>query len=418
MMAWTLGKNVWLAPDLGTVSTMNDEQTPAAGILAGRYELGAVLGAGGMGTVWDAVDHRLGRPVAVKTLRADLAEQPSARRRFEAEAHAAARLAHPNVVMVFDTGDDDGVPFLVMERLPGRTLADELARGSLPMDRVCEVARETLAALAAAHDAGVLHRDVKPGNLLLTEDGRVKVSDFGIAKTVDDLDQTLTVELVATPAYLAPERLAGEPASPRTDLYAVGVMLYEAVAGRRPFEGDTAVAVMLAIEQGRVQPLRSLRPDLPADLVAVIERAMARDPERRFASASEMSAALTPVSDPDPTVPIDHARAETAEDTVRVAPRSASDSVRPPTRTLHLPARTAARDHPRPPRSRRLLGFRVGAAVAAIIFGAFAASADHPRPAGSQSAPSTSASPVTSPTATLPAPLEDALHRLERSVAR
>src|SRR5438128_3374368 len=218
--------------------------------LAGRYELGALLGHGGMGTVRDAVDRRLGRSVAVKILRADLAEQPRARRRFETEAHAAARLAHPNVVTVFDSGEDDGIPFLVMERLPGRTLADELTAGPLSPERARGVVREVLSALAAAHAAGIIHRDIKPGNVLLTEDGHVKVSDFGIAKTVDHLDQTQTAELVATPGYLAPERLVGEAASQRSDLYSVGVLLYEALSGRRPFERDTPLAQMRAIERG------------------------------------------------------------------------------------------------------------------------------------------------------------------------
>src|SRR5438552_6013679 len=271
---------------------MDDERTGAATLLAGRYELGALLGQGGMGTVRDATDRRLGRRVAVKILRADLAEQRTARRRFETEAHAAARLAHPNVVLVFDSGEDDGIPFLVMELLPGRTLADELAAGPLSLERVGEVARGILSALAAAHAAGIIHRDIKPGNVLLTHDGNVKVSDFGIAKTVDDVDQTQTADLVATPGYLAPERLAGEPASRQSDLYSVGVLLYEALSGRRPFEGDTPLAVMRAIERGQAEPLTSLQPPLPTGVIAVVERAMSRDPLQRFASAEEMAAAL------------------------------------------------------------------------------------------------------------------------------
>src|SRR5712691_6570277 len=253
---------------------MDDERAGEVTLLAGRYELGALLGHGGMGTVRDATDRRLGRPVAVKILRADLAEQAIARRRFETEAHAAARLTHPNVVMVFDSGEDDGIPFLVMERLPGRTLAAELAAGPLSLERIGEVARGVLSALAAAHAEGIIHRDIKPGNALLTEDGHVKVSDFGIAKTVDDLDQTQTAELVATPGYLAPERLAGEAASQRSDLYSVGVLLYEALSGRRPFERDTPLAMMLAVERGEAVPLRSHRPALSPDVVAVVERAM------------------------------------------------------------------------------------------------------------------------------------------------
>ncbi len=264
-------------------------------VLGGRYELGRVIGRGGMGTVYDATDRRLDRRVAVKILRPDLAEQPRARRRFETEARAAAQLAHPNVVTVYDSGEDDGVPFLVMERLPGRTLADDLALGSLRIDRARELGLEILASLAAAHDAGIVHRDIKPGNVLLTTDGHAKVSDFGIAKAVDDSDQTQTADLVATVGYLAPERMGGEQASPRSDLYSVGVLLYEALSGRHAFTGDTPVAVMLAVEHGDVERLTNV----PQPFATVVERAMARVPARRYQSAREMADALEHATDVD-----------------------------------------------------------------------------------------------------------------------
>jgi hypothetical protein len=284
-------------------STGAEAPSPAP-ILAGRYELGPVLGRGGMATVRDATDRRLGRRVAVKILRPDLAEQPRARERFETEAHAAARLAHPNVVMVFDSGEDDGSPFLVMERLSGRTFADELAEAPVAVGRVCDIAGEILAALAAAHAAGIIHRDIKPANVLLTDDGHAKVSDFGIAKTLDDGDHTQTAEVLATPGYLAPERLAGQPASERSDLYSVGVLLYEALGRRRPFSGDTPLALMRAIERGDAEPLNGLRPELPPAVVAVVERSMRVDPAERFGSAAEMAAALDPSTGLDATVPI------------------------------------------------------------------------------------------------------------------
>ena len=373
---------------------MDEEAQHAPVTLCARYELGAVLGHGGMATVRDATDLRLGRQVAVKVLRADLARQPRARRRFETEAQAAARLAHPNVVTVFDTGEDDGVPFIVMERLPGRTFADELAAGTPALDRIHQVAREILAALTVAHAAGIIHRDIKPGNVLLTEDGRAKVSDFGIAKTVDDLDQTQTTELLATPAYLAPERLAGEPASPRSDLYSVGVLLYEAVGGHRPFEGDTPLAVMRAIDGGHAEPLRTLRPDVPVELAAVVERAMARDPAARFGSAAEMAAALEPVPVAAPTVPVTvPAGAASSVATVPVVLGSSDGA----TRTLLLP------DPPRP-RRRRVLALAVGATIAAaVIVGAAESHASKGNFVPGASFSTTSApAPSTTPTTTTP----------------
>ena len=390
---------------------MNDERAGAATLLAGRYELGSLLGHGGMGTVRDATDRRLGRPVAVKILRADLAEQAIARRRFETEAHAAARLTHPNVVMVFDSGEDVGIPFLVMELLPGRTLADELAAGPLSLERVAEVARGILAALAAAHAAGIIHRDIKPGNVLLTDDGNVKVSDFGIAKTVDDVDQTQTAELVATPGYLAPERLAGEPASTRSDLYSVGVLLYEALSGRRPFEGDTPLAVMRAIERGQAEPLTSRRRALPAEVVAAVERAMSLDPGRRFASAVEMAAALEPPAELDATEPIE---TDWGSETVPVDLRSRDGA----TRTLHLPTASEAG----PSRGRawvrsHLLAVGVGLAAVLLVVGLVASQRGDGHP--NTSVPSTTArtTPAKPTTTRLPAPLDDAIRRLEQTIA-
>ncbi len=379
--------------------------------LAGRYELGSLLGHGGMGTVRDATDRRLGRRVAVKILRADLAEQPSARRRFETEAHAAARLAHPNVVTVFDSGEAEGVPFIVMERLPGRTLVDEIAAGPLSVDRVREVAREILAALEAAHEAGIIHRDIKPGNVLLTEDGHVKVSDFGIAKTVDDNDQTQTAELVATPEYLAPERLAGDPASKRSDLYAVGVLLYVALSGRRPFQGDTPLAVMHAIEHGHPEPLSSVRPALPADVIAVVERAMSRDPSRRFDSAANMAAALEPSAELDATVPID---ADRGLGTVPVN-LVARDGI---TQTMHFPSPQGVSRRPTRPRTpRHLVVFGVGVAVAAaLVVGVVASQKGRGHPA--TSLPATTVVRVTPTTTRLPPPLDGAIRNLEQAVAK
>ena len=204
-----------------------------------------------MADVYDALDLRLERAVAVKVLRPEMALRDDVRLRFQVEARAAAGLTHPNAVAVFDTGEHEGLPYLVMERLPGDSLAEYLAEGPIDTDWLREAAVGVLGALAAAHEAGIVHRDVKPGNILLTSDGRAKITDFGIAKSLgtggDKSDLTQTGQLVGTPAYLAPERLEGHLATPRSDLFALGVVLYEAFAGRKPFQGDSPLAVARAV---------------------------------------------------------------------------------------------------------------------------------------------------------------------------
>ncbi len=375
----------------GILPWMDDEHPSGGSLLAGRYELGPRLGQGGMATVREALDQRLGRPVAVKILHADLAEQARARSRFETEARAAARLVHPNVVTVFDSGEDNDVPFLVMERLPGQTFADELAAGPVATDRVLGVAREILAAVAAAHAAGIIHRDLKPGNVLLSDDGHVKVSDFGIAKTLDDADQTQTIELLATPAYLAPERLLGEPASERSDLYSIGVLLYEALSGTRPFRGDTPVTLMRAIERGDAEPLTSARPDLPADVVALVERAMAVDPGLRFISAIAMASALdaanatASLADFDETVAID-----------RRSRDGLTQSLPTP-----IPLATEALGPRRNGRMRiNALAIGIGAALAAVVLAVALGQRDPARPAAPITA--TTATTHTTPTTASP----------------
>jgi serine/threonine-protein kinase len=267
-------------------------------LIGDRYAVGELLGAGGMAEVHDGFDRRLGRHVAIKTLRPELAADPAIRVRFEAEAQAAAVLSHPNIVSIYDVGDHGGLPYLVMERLPGYSLADSIRSRPLDPEWVRQVVIDVLAGLANAHAASIVHRDVKPGNILLTGEDRAKLCDFGIAKAVPTVDRphaldlTVTGELLGTPAYLAPERIQGQAATPSSDIYSVGVVLYEALAGAKPFVGATPLATAAAVERGDHRPLAEARPGLPADLVATVEKAIDREPGRRFASAGEMSQAL------------------------------------------------------------------------------------------------------------------------------
>ncbi|OCB49472.1 protein kinase [Mycobacterium vulneris] len=259
--------------------------------LGGRYELRGVLGRGGMAEVHDGWDTRLSRPVAVKLLYPALAADEVTRRRFENEARAAAALNHPNIVAIHDSGEDHGTPYIVMERLPGPTLAEEIAAGPLSADRVRWVLSDLLGALTAAHDSGILHRDIKPGNVLITKSGAAKLADFGIAKT-DGAAHTRVGMVFGTANYLSPQRITGKPASPSDDLYALGVLGYEALTRRLPFERDNPVATMRAVLEEPLTPIGVLRPDVDPALIHVLERAMSRDPAYRFASAAEMRAAL------------------------------------------------------------------------------------------------------------------------------
>jgi eukaryotic-like serine/threonine-protein kinase len=259
--------------------------------LGGRYELRGVLGRGGMAEVHDGWDTRLSRPVAIKLLYPALAADEVTRRRFENEARAAAALNHPNIVAVHDSGEDHGTPYIVMERLPGPTLADEIEAGPLSADRVRWVLSDLLGALTAAHEAGILHRDIKPGNVLITASGTAKLADFGIAKT-NGAAHTRVGMVFGTANYLSPQRITGRPASPSDDLYALGVLGYEALTRRLPFERDNPVATMRAVLEDPLMPIGMLRPDVDQALIQVLERAMSRDPAYRFADAAAMRAAL------------------------------------------------------------------------------------------------------------------------------
>jgi hypothetical protein len=234
-----------------------------------------------MARVFDSFDERLERPVAVKILRPETESLPGMRKRFQQEARISARLVHPNIVAVLDYGEDGAASYLVMERLSGRTLRDEIARGPMPPERLAAVMIDTLGALAAAHRFGVLHRDIKPSNILIDDDGHARITDFGIAKSFDAMaasdatsDMTMTGIVLGTPGYLAPERRAGNSATVQSDLYAVGAVMVEALSGRRLVPGEAH------------------RSDLPPELRPIASKALATDPRDRFSSAEEMLHAL------------------------------------------------------------------------------------------------------------------------------
>lgn len=244
-----------------------------------------------MAEVREGWDTRLSRPVAIKLLYPALAADPDLRARFEREARAAAALTHPHVVAVHDCGEHAGTPYIVMERLSGTTLADEIAAGPLPQARVVDLLDQVLSALIAAHAAGIVHRDIKPGNILIGHTGQAKLADFGIAKT-DGVPHTQAGQILGTMAYLSPQRVTGQPAGFADDLYAVGVVAYEALTGRRPFDRDNPAAMVRAILDDVPVPIASVRPDVAPGLIQVIERAMAREVAFRFHDAAAMRAAL------------------------------------------------------------------------------------------------------------------------------
>ena len=264
-------------------------------LLAGRYELVELLGYGGMAEVHQAYDQVLRRRVAVKIIHPAQLRDPVNRDRFVREAQVAAGLQHPNTVAVFDVGEDAGRPFIVMELIDGRTLEDRIRDdGRLSVDETVPIVAGVLAGLQAAHDRGLVHRDVKPSNILLPAGGGVKLVDFGIAAVVAETAASLTTgeDVLGTPRYLAPERVSGRRATPASDIYALGAVTYECFTGRPPFVADGPVALAVAHQREPVRPLSEIAPDVPRDIAAIVERALAKDPRSRFGSAAEMRSAL------------------------------------------------------------------------------------------------------------------------------
>ena len=273
---------------------MTDPQEPL--LLGGRYQVGEPIGTGGMAEVFRGVDVRLGRDVAVKVLRADLARDPAFQARFRREAQAAASLNAPSIVSVFDTGEDPaGVPYIVMEFVSGRTLRDVvLTEGRLLPRRALEVTADVCAALDAAHAANIVHRDIKPANVMLTRSGEVKVMDFGIARAAADASSALTqtAAVTGTAAYLSPEQARGENVDARSDIYSTGCLLYELIAGTPPFTGDSAIAVAYQHVREDPQPPSAYDETLSPAIDAVVLKALAKNPANRYQSAAEMRADL------------------------------------------------------------------------------------------------------------------------------
>jgi serine/threonine-protein kinase len=276
-------------------------------VIAGRYRLKQPIAKGGMAEVWEADDDVLGRSVAVKVLLPEFAADPTFIERFRREAIAAARLAHPNIVSTFDTGVDaslggGGLAFIVMELVDGRTLKDVLAeRGPLDAHEATTLAAQVAGALHYAHEAGIVHRDVKPANILICSDGRVKVADFGIAKAAlsdvnfADFDLTGTGMVVGTAKYLSPEQFEGQPVDRRSDVYALGVVLYEMLCGRPPFTGNTDMAIGIQHVDHKPLSPRQVRAGIPRPVEAIVLKAMAKSPDHRYPTAAALQSALLSV---------------------------------------------------------------------------------------------------------------------------
>lgn len=278
------------------------ETAGAQRTLAGRYAISEYLGQGGMSTVYRGTDTKLGRQVAIKVMRANLAGDEQFRTRFRQEAQAASRLAHPSIVRVLDAGDDliqtgegpQRLPFIVMEFVDGQNLRELTDEGRLSESEACRVVDAVLGALEYSHRAGIVHRDIKPANIMITRTGQVKVMDFGIARAVSDTSSTVqqTTAILGTAAYFSPEQAKGETVDIRTDLYSTGVLLYELLTGDVPFRGDTAVAVAYQHVSERPQPPSERNPEISPELDRVVLHALAKDRARRFQTASEFREAL------------------------------------------------------------------------------------------------------------------------------
>jgi serine/threonine-protein kinase len=298
------------------------------------------IGHGGMAVVYRAHQDRLERTVAIKVLSENLAASPEFMERFRREARTAANLHHPNVITVHDFGEDErGVPYLVLEYIAGPTLADLMDTG-LDDARIPDLLDQIAAGLDYAHARGIIHRDVKPGNVLVTEDGRAVLTDFGLAWLLEGAHLTLTGGVIGTPEYMSPEQATGDPIDHRCDVYALGVVLYEMLVGERPFVADTPIGVLLKHLQDPAPSILQARPDLPPAVGPVLERALAKSPDERYASAGELARAFRTAISAAPAVPVSPLATPIAaprDPEPTLAPSPAEPAREPAISQLHCP---------------------------------------------------------------------------------
>ena len=281
---------------------------PALERLSGRYEVRREIGSGGMGYVFEARDRETGEVLALKVLRPEIAADPAMAERFKNELRLARRITHKNVCRIYDFNRVDSLAYISMEYVEGITLRTQLdGAGAMPTARVITIARQIASGLGEAHAQGIVHRDLKPENIMITGSGAVKLMDFGIARTVHGASNA-TQTLIGTPAYMSPEQVQGHGVDARSDIYALGLVLYECLSGRRAFAAPTPVAIALKQVQERPSPLRSVRPDIPRAVEAAVMRCIEKDPSRRFASVAELASALAQSFSATGVVPVERAR--------------------------------------------------------------------------------------------------------------
>jgi serine/threonine-protein kinase len=330
-------------------------------LAAGRYRVQRTLGQGGMAAVYLAQDSELERPVAIKVLAEHLASDDAFRHRFLREARMAAKLSHPNIVHVYDQGEEEGRPFIVMEYVDGPTLSDELKRnGPLSPARVVDLALQICGGLEHAHSSGLVHRDIKPGNLLLREDGTVKIADFGIARAAQATKLTQIGSVLGTAAYLAPEQAAGEPVTAAADIYSLGCVLFQLLTGRTPYVFETLPELVVKQREEPITPIRELRAEVPAELEAAVMHCLARGPDYRPASAAALAQELAAGSPEPPTEPLPSPTGVRATD-VATVPLADAPSTAP------LPRSHVSRREFALPRGATWLMFGIVAALVVVV---------------------------------------------------